>query len=792
MSRRDPVTFDDRPPGERYFRQPGDVLRLVVWGIAAAAMWAFVGLATRTRDGLEADLGGAASSLHRAARELLLAAVQAAAIVVPLAILVALVVRGRWRRTGVLLLAGGCGAGSMALVGLGLDEPGPVRGALSDDVWALPLGFPSLPTLAAWAAVVVVGSPWLAPAWRTAACRALVVAFSVVALAGTEGALHLVLASTVGAAAGAAVLVAVGRPNRRPTPAMVARAVRAAGVAVRAMRLESAVGGRAQRYRAVTDDGTQCYVKVYAHDSRDADLLFRLVRAALLRRPGDGLAAPSLRRDVEHEALMMLLAARAGVRCATVSALAAIPDGSVALVTDDVGSVRLDELDAESISLRLLDDVWGQVALLHGAGLAHRSLRAANVLVEHDRPVLIDFGAGETSASTRSMALDVAELATSLAVIVGAAPVVESAARVVAPEVLAAVTPLVQPLALSSATRKQAGKHLLRELRDELVAATGTDAVPLERLARVRPRTVILTVTLAGAFYILLPQLANVDDSLRALDDANWWWLAGSVVASMFTYVASAAAMAAAVRDRLPFGALLQAQVASSFVNRVTPAKVGGLAVNVRFMQKAGVPSAEAVTATGINLAAGTVMHLVLMAIFFAIAGQGGDGAFSIPGGSTVLVVIAVVLAVAGVVVATSWGRRTIGRHVATFLRQSWDSVAELARSPGRLVVLLGGSATTTMAYIVALACAVVAFDGGLSFAEIASVYLGSSIIAAAAPTPGGLGAMEAALVAALTAVGMASGIAVAAVLSYRLATFWLPILPGWLGFELLQRRNLI
>jgi undecaprenyl-diphosphatase len=71
-------------------------------------------------------------------------------------------------------------------------------------------------------------------------------------------------------------------------------------------------------------------------------------------------------------------------------------------------------------------------------------------------------------------------------------------------------------------------------------------------------------------------------------------------------------------------------------------------------------------------------------------------------------------------------------------------------------------------------------------------VYLGSSIIAAAAPTPGGLGAMEAALVAGLTAVGMEAGIAVAAVLAYRLATYWLPILPGWLSFQLLERRNYI
>ncbi len=97
-----------------------------------------------------------------------------------------------------------------------------------------------------------------------------------------------------------------------------------------------------------------------------------------------------------------------------------------------------------------------------------------------------------------------------------------------------------------------------------------------------------------------------------------------------------------------------------------------------------------------------------------------------------------------------------------------------------------------TLTYTAALGCAVAAFDGGVTFAEIGAVYLGSSVVAAAAPTPGGLGAMEAALVAGFTGVGMESGVAVAAVLSYRLATFWLPVLPGWLSFQLLQRRDLI
>jgi uncharacterized membrane protein YbhN (UPF0104 family) len=51
---------------------------------------------------------------------------------------------------------------------------------------------------------------------------------------------------------------------------------------------------------------------------------------------------------------------------------------------------------------------------------------------------------------------------------------------------------------------------------------------------------------------------------------------------------------------------------------------------------------------------------------------------------------------------------------------------------------------------------------------------------------------MEAAMVAGLTGVHMEPGAAVAAVLSYRLLTYWLPILPGWLAFHALERRDQI
>jgi uncharacterized protein (TIRG00374 family) len=75
---------------------------------------------------------------------------------------------------------------------------------------------------------------------------------------------------------------------------------------------------------------------------------------------------------------------------------------------------------------------------------------------------------------------------------------------------------------------------------------------------------------------------------------------------------------------------------------------------------------------------------------------------------------------------------------------------------------------------------------------EIGAVYLGAAVIAAASPTPGGLGAIEAALVAGLTGIGLPPGPAVSAVLTYRLATYWLPGVPGWAALRLLQRRGYV
>jgi glycosyltransferase 2 family protein len=82
------------------------------------------------------------------------------------------------------------------------------------------------------------------------------------------------------------------------------------------------------------------------------------------------------------------------------------------------------------------------------------------------------------------------------------------------------------------------------------------------------------------------------------------------------------------------------------------------------------------------------------------------------------------------------------------------------------------------------------ALGGSAPFASVAVVYLTGSALGSIVPTPGGLGAVEAALTAGLRAAGVAGGVAISAVLLFRLLTFWLPVPGGWAALRYLERQQ--
>src|SRR3954463_8428534 len=90
--------------------------------------------------------------------------------------------------------------------------------------------------------------------------------------------------------------------------------------------------------------------------------------------------------------------------------------------------------------------------------------------------------------------------------------------------------------------------------------------------------------------------------------------------------------------------------------------------------------------------------------------------------------------------------------------------------------------------YVLAFDASLRAFGASLELPTLMVVYLAASVLGSAAPTPGGLGAVEAALVGGLTAVGVPVAAALPAVLAFRTAPFWLPAPLGYLAMLGLQR----
>ncbi len=777
------------------YRHPGDVIRLIAAAtvLAAAAVTAAL-LPALLRPAAAAVTGvGPATAAGRVLTGLVQVTIAAAGLVLLVAAL-------RYRRFRVLgTVAGGFAAAAALMAGItyltGPAGSAALPAGLRQGSWLTGAGFPDPAVLAGLAAVAVAAAPWLRP-WRRAAWVTLLLIAAARLITGGLLPMQLVLALATGVTVGAGLLVAFGVPDRRMGPGGVAAALRAGGVPVSQVTGPLAIAKGSRPFEAVAGDGRGLFVKVFGSDQRDADLLYRAWRGIRLRGVGDARPAASLLAAVEHEALLAVMAERAGVAVPHIGQIVRAEDGSVLLTMELVTGQSLDEVPADRITDQLARTLWREVGRLHQAQIAHRSLHGTNIMISPDGcPRLTDFSFAELAATSRQRAIDVAELLTSLAGRIGPDRAVATAVAAIGTDRVAAAVPLLQPLALSAGTRREIKGQdgLLTKTRAAAVAASGDDADSgLARLQRVRPRTLLAIAALAGAFYFLLPQIADVGSSWHALQHVTWAWLPLILALSALTYVASAMALIGAVPGHVPFGPAVLTQGASSFINRVSPANVGGMALNARFLQKSGTPAPASVAAVGVNALAGAVMHGVLIVVFFALAGHDLSKAFKLPSGSKILLALAVIIAVIGVILATRPGRRWTRKKLIPGARSAAGSVAQAAASPVKLGLLFGGSALITLAYIAGLDASVQAFGGGPGLIVLGAVYLAAAALAAAAPTPGGLGAIEAALVAGLTGVGMAPGPAVSAVLLYRLSTYWLPVLPGWLCWRSLQHRGYV
>jgi len=228
------------------------------------------------------------------------------------------------------------------------------------------------------------------------------------------------------------------------------------------------------------------------------------------------------------------------------------------------------------------------------------------------------------------------------------------------------------------------------------------------------------------------------------------------------------------------------AVLASTAANAVTPAGLGGSALMARMHSRTGLTADEAVAAVSLRALASGVAGVLIATLAAATLGLAGP---SLPGGSLAPVLL-VTLLVGGVALALACPHRR-GR-VAVHLRSTGAAVAEVLTRPGRTAALLLGALGVVGAQLLILDGAVRAVGGDVGFGALLVTLLGSSAARAAVPSPGGVGPVEAALVAGLAALGIPVAAAAIAVGVYRTAGLWLPVIAGGFALRSLRRAALL
>ncbi|MEV7427306.1 lysylphosphatidylglycerol synthase domain-containing protein [Streptomyces sp. NPDC091212] len=613
-------------------------------------------------------------------------------------------------------------------------------------------------------------------------------------------------------------------------------------------------GDRGRRYLVTLEDGPPLDVTVVDREQQAQGFFYRVWRQLTLRSITTRRSIPSLRQALEQEALLAYAAIAAGANAPKLIATSELGPDAVMLVYEHLGARSLDSLPDAEITDELLRGAWRQVRALQSRRIAHRRLTGDALVVDRTgKVILTELRGGEIAAGDLVLRMDTAQMLTTMGLRVGAERSVAAAVEVLGPDAIADSLPLLQPIALSRSTRatlrrlarersqrerdavlqasetnkrakvaetiaadgdrkaarkslraeKQAEKRaidealdeareedLLSQMRQQVLLIRPQAPVEPVRLERIKPRTLFSFIAGAVAAYFLLTQITQVDFS-TVVSDAHWGWVLAALAFSALSYVAAAMSLLGFVPERVPFRRTVMAQVAGSFVKIVAPAAVGGVALNTRFLQRAGVRPGLAVASVGASQLFGLGAHILLLLSFGYLTGT--EKTASLTPSRTVIAGLLTVAVLVLVVTAIPFLRKFVVTRLRSLFAGVVPRMLDVLQRPMKLLTGIGGMLLLTGVFVMCLDASIRAFDNGnqqLSYASIAVVFLAGNALGSAAPTPGGVGAVEGALTLGLLAVGLPKEVAAPAVLLYRLLTLWLPVLPGWLSFSHLTRKG--
>lgn len=300
-------------------------------------------------------------------------------------------------------------------------------------------------------------------------------------------------------------------------------------------------------------------------------------------------------------------------------------------------------------------------------------------------------------------------------------------------------------------------------------------------------KRLITLIVLALGLYIILPQIAGFKTSLSLIRHISVVPLLLAIVFIAFTFLLAAATYHCLARHPLVYRRTVLVALANMFTNRLLPAGAGSIATFFIYLRQRRHTVSQAGSVVAVNNFLGFFSHICLLLGLLLLSPASFDG-FTLPRIDPLLVVAIIMFAVIlGVFLIL---KKSMHKIINLFARSIVRDLGFYARYPIRLGAAFTTSLLLTLANAAALWLCVLAVHVTISPVAALAVFTIGIVVGTATPTPGGLGGTEAGLLAGLIGFSIAGPQALAAVILYRLISYWLTLAMGIIAYLYIDHRG--
>lgn len=503
----------------------------------------------------------------------------------------------------------------------------------------------------------------------------------------------------------------------------------------------------------------------------------------------------SVSQASHHHADMLLNLRNIGIVVPHVLARTEYQESTITVFED---GEQFTQVDWDKVSDQHIIAMLQQLQRAHRKGITHRNISVHSFAwVSQQSPatpplmVLSGWIHGDDASSSATIALDRVQILIALACHIGLERTIALAQQVWSRETLAGLVPFVQRVALPAATKnaQEYHRHILGELREQLSQLiTDNDSEPVETapIARFSLKNILTWALVIIAVSVTVTQI-NPKEFITALQAANPWMAGLCFLFGIASWAGSALALGVFIepQKRKP-AAILASQAVGTFTTASMPAGVGPAVINLQYVRKCGykTSSASAIMSAVVAVQAATIVVLLLIIGIFT----GRNTLSGMIPTNLIIALIGIVVLLASIAMILPWTRRLILERLVPTILTFGRQLLDLLTRPQTIAVASFGWLLQSVLLGLSFWAALLAFGQHTHPIETIFIFVLTNTVASAVPTPGGLGAIEAALALGFTSLGIPYAVALSATLLFRLLTYWLRLPIGAVALQWMNK----